>query len=231
MKSLRKILSSLILLVLVLILFFSHDAIGKFLISLRKITPIFFENCENSEVVNLLKIENNRLKFELSALRDEKIKTSLLPYRKARVYSRYPFNDWARIIIDLGLRDGIREGMPVVLKPGIILGKVVNTKRDESEVMTLFDPEWRSSVAIGLSRSKALLEGGKEPKLEFISQEVQLKEGDDILNISPELPMNFSLGSLGSLIEVPHEAWRTASLKINYNPEIIEEVFVVFDFP
>ncbi|MDI6820672.1 MAG: rod shape-determining protein MreC [Patescibacteria group bacterium] len=231
MKSLRKILSSLILLVLVLILIFSHNAVGIFLISFKKIATSFFESCEKSEVFKVIEIENNRLKLELSALREEKIKSSLSQYRKARVYSRYPFNDRARLIIDLGLRDGIKEGMPIVLMPGVILGKVIEVKKNQSEVITLFDPEWRSSVAIGLLRAKALLKGGKEPKLELIPRDIQLKEGDDVLNISPELPMNFSLGSLNNLSEAPHEVWRTADLETNYNPEIIEEVLVVFDFP
>ncbi|MDI6734128.1 MAG: rod shape-determining protein MreC [Patescibacteria group bacterium] len=230
MKSLRKILGSFILLTIILVFIFSHNFIGSLLKNLKGVAAGFWGRCINSERLQVLQVENNRLKSEIALLGQKKNSVNSLRYKEALVYSRYPFNDRTKLIIDLGLNQDMKEGMAVALAPGVLLGKIIKVKNNQSEVMTLFDPEWRSSVNIGSSRIKALLKGGKEPRLEFIPQDVQLSGDEEVFNVSPEFPMNFSLGNLSGLSNVPYEIWRTADLKINYNPEIIEKVLVVLDF-
>src|SRR3989344_6438665 len=141
------------------------------------IIPKFFRvSSKTNQQISELYLENQSLKSRLEANLPE-FKGEL---KLAKVYSSYPFNDKNEIAINLGSVDGIKESMPVVLGPDILLGEVKKVFEHYSLVRTIFDPEWRLAVRIGENKINALLEGGIEPSLTTIDKNKILNEGDFI---------------------------------------------------
>ena len=181
------------------------------------------------EEVEALRLENLALKIELEALK-EKSQVALDSYAAAKVYSRYPFNDRRLLTINLGEKDRVRIGMPVLAMEGVLLGRVSEVFGRQSSVETIFDPAWRSSVVVG-KETKALLEGGVTPTLNLISKESVVGAGDLILNTSPEFPLGLLLGEVRNVAPASDDVWLTAKINTLYNLDDLSEVLVVTNFP
>ena len=182
------------------------------------------------EELQALELENKALRSELNELREEKniISDS---YLRAKVYSRYPFNNHRLIIVNLGEADGVRVGMPVLAREGVLLGRVKSVFGRQSVVETVFDPAWRSSVIIGPEKVKALVEGGVTPSLTLITKGSVISPKDAVLNTSPEFPLGLFLGEVGEIKPTADDIWLTAGLKPLYEPEGFTEVLIVVNFP
>lgn len=151
----------------------------------------------------LLLGENEYLRSEL-----EETRIAVLGNIKpANVYSRYPFADRNILVIDQGSDQDIKEGMPVLAARGVLLGKVGKVSKNFSEVQTIFDPTWRSSVGIGDQEVKALLVGGAVPSLDLIESTAAVNDGDAVFNISPDFPYGLAIGQLADLRKPPAQPW------------------------
>jgi len=191
----------------------------------------FFNPPASLEEITTLKLENQALLNEIMMLKGTVENVPDYHYKTAAVYSRYPLNDRSLIIISAGAEDGIVPGMPVMVREGILLGKVKSVSRTQSEVETIFSPRWKSSVSIGNTRAKAVLQGGATPSLELISKEESVREGEGVSNISPEFPLYTSLGTLESLRSPSNDVWQYGVLGLSYSIQDITSVFVLIDFP
>ena len=182
-----------------------------------------------------IRLENQSLRQELDSAKAKlteggKIAANGLDYLEANVYSRYPFNDRKLLIIDRGSDDGVGVGMPVFAEKNILIGQVSGVKSRQAEVRTIFDPAWRSSVAIGKSGIQALLKGGYYPELNLIPQDAVLFPGDEILNISPDFPLHSFVGALKDLEEDSGGIWQNAKVALDYGIENLDRVLVITDF-
>lgn len=178
-----------------------------------------------------LSLENESLKKQIELLNFPREKTERYRYKIAQVYSHYPFNDAGLTIIDLGIDDGVRVGMPVVVKEGILLGRIKNAKRTQSEVETIFSPEWKTSVKIGNSGIKAVLNGGPTPNIDLIPVDGDVAFGDEVVNGAPEFPIDSLLGTLSEITKSANDAWKKSSLKLPYKIESLNTVLIIVDFP
>lgn len=218
MRSLRRtIFSVLILTLLVLFWFYRFDIVG------------FLKNLEYDREFQNLKLENEVLKFQLGQLTQGAVVAGEENLLMAALYSSYPFNDQARLIINLGFNGGLDVGMPVLAAKGVLLGRVTEVKKNLSEVQTIFDPIWRSSVGIGNAKIKALLVGGNIPRLTLIAKETMPAAGEDVLNFSPEYPYGLFLGRILEVDYNSAEPWASASLETFYNLNALDQVLVVTD--
>ncbi|MFH0806765.1 MAG: rod shape-determining protein MreC [Candidatus Brennerbacteria bacterium] len=182
--------------------------------------------------------ELSRLRTEVEALRAERavlIEAGIPPFsadlRKAPVYSRYPYGAEGLLTIALGAHDGIKEGFPVFATPGTLLGRVTRVEQTRSEVMTIFNPAWRSSVRFGTSDVKALLEGGESPRLTLIPRGKELAEHTRVVSVDPTFPFGLFIGTSGAVQEETAEPWRTAAFEAPYRESDLEEVLVLVNFP
>ncbi len=180
-----------------------------------------------------LEAKNQELKTELSLIKERARLTGTERYRfkAAEVYSRYPFNDQSVVFINLGSEDGIREDMAVFASPGVLLGKVKKVGRTQSEVETIFSAMWKTSVAVGEEKVKAVYVGGAIPKLDFIPKEAKIKSGDKIVNLSPDVPLGVLLGEVSEASVASYEVWQNAEVTPLFSPESFSMVFVLVDFP
>lgn len=210
-----------------LALFFFRGEIQKFFAAVRSLAVSFSDRSFSYVSFKEIESENQRLKFELESLKKKFPPARDSNYLKAEVYSRYPFNDRGLLIINLGAEDGLEAGLPVLTESGVPLGLVKTIKKTQSEVLTIFDPNWKSSVAIGESRTKAVLKGGVWPTLELIPEDAKITEGDVVMNISPEFPIDLIMGNAVNIKKSAEDVWFTAGFKALYESEDVDKVKVL----
>lgn len=220
----------LLALIFLLALFFYRGQIGNFLYTLRQTVNYFFKGPADYKRLLVLERENKEIKFELENLQTEKGQDNKFHYLISGVYTRYPFSDRNLLVVNAGLKDGLNIGMPVLAAKGILLGQIKTIGRTKSEVLTIFDPRWRSAVVIGSSRIKALLKGGWPPKLELIPLDSGFKEGDEVFNVSPEFPLNLFLGKVKRVEKDQSGFWLSGELETNFKSEELAEVIIITNF-
>lgn len=184
----------------------------------------FTSNSDSGEC-EFLAWENERLKFELLKYKEETGRETE-PGLTAEVFSRYPFNNKERLVVNLD-GDDIEADLPVLSPGGYLLGKISAVGIWRSEVQTIFDPEWRSSVAIGDAKTKAVLKGGQPPKLELIPKDAEVEEGEMVFNISPDFPYGKLIGKIQDIKENAEKTWYTASIQVPYTLDEITEIIVL----
>ncbi|MDO8556933.1 MAG: rod shape-determining protein MreC [Candidatus Jorgensenbacteria bacterium] len=165
----------------------------------------------------------------LKAQRADAIRTR--HYIEARLYSRYPFNDQGVIVVAAGSDDGVRLDMPVLAREGVLFGRISAVRRTQSEVETIFDPAWRSSVYIGEKNTKAVLRGGKTPVIEFVPKEAAIQKGEIITNSSPNFPLGASAGTILLVHAVDRDLWQSADIDPGYTLNDVQSALIVTDFP
>jgi rod shape-determining protein MreC len=161
----------------------------------------------------------------------QQLKEDKYHYKIAEIYSRYPFNDQSMVVINLGSADGIKEGMPVFLERGVLFGKVRTVRRTQSDVETIFNTSWKTSVSIGTGNVKAVYVGGPIPTLDFIPKDAKIAAGDSILNIAPDLPLHVSLGTVLSMDPSSYDVWQRAKISPDFDLNTFNTVLVMIDFP
>ncbi len=237
MSSFRVLVLGLVLILVLGSAFLGRTAIAGFFSNLHLIfagagDPGFsYANFKNLET------ENAGLKMELANY--ERLKnatgTIVLGGRyaivSAEVYSDYPWNDYSAIAIGAGSRDGLKPGMPVVAAGGALIGKIKTVAGTQSEVETIFDPAWRSAVAIGAGRVKALLSGGTAPSLSLVPKNSGVLAGDAVTSIASDLPMDLPVGQVASISETPSGLWASAQAALPWDPGNLNMVYVITNFP
>lgn len=202
-------------------------ALGSFGTAVSRI----FSSPPAAEEVTALRLRVKDLEQKLREANATSTAAGKYHYKIANVYSKYPYNDEGTLVVDVGSADGIKAGMPVMASEGVLLGKIIAVRRTQSEVITIFSPNWKSSAGIGLSGAKAVVEGGITPTLDLIPRGVDVKEGEDVVNLSPDYPFRAYLGTLEQMVAVPNDIWRRAELSVPYRFEELNTVLVVIDFP
>lgn len=204
----------------------------NFLADARTFFESFSERSFSYQKFRELQLENAGLRNEIKLFKNSPLSANReFDYRTAEIFSRYPFDERGTVVINLGGEDGMKEGLPVLAKEGVLFGKIKSVKRTQSEVLTFFDSSWRSGVSVGEAGVKAVLRGGAAPVLEFIESEQGIKTGDRVLNISPEFPLRLLVGELGEIKKSPRDVWFAADIKTDYEIESLNEVLVLTDFP
>ncbi|MEK7630070.1 MAG: rod shape-determining protein MreC [Patescibacteria group bacterium] len=230
MKSIRIFIASFLLLVLALLFIFYHQNINIFLKGFRNFSRSFFDRSFSYGNLKDLEVENQQLKATLALLKQKNEKSDekkLITF----VYSNYPFNDNGLLIINAGSKDGVKEMMPVVSLTGALIGRISAVKNNLSEVQTIFSPDFRSSVVIGNSRTKAVLRGGNIPYLEFVQKTAKINDSDGVFNISSEYPFNLFLGNIHNLVVTPQDSWLKTEFTPAYSVNDLDKVVVILNFP
>ena len=209
------------------IFFFRSEATGAFLAARGFVEGLF--NSTNYRTLTTLKTENASLKKQLEKFSAVEKKDGS-QFLEARVYSRYPFNDKNVIVIDKGFADGIAEGMPVLAAKNILLGRVKGVQRFQSEVITIFDPDWKTSASIGTTHIKTVLNGANTPHAELIPKDAPVAAGDEIVNSAQEFPLGLLIGTIKSVTLDEKKVWQIADIDVPYAIEDIDSVLVMTNF-
>ena len=218
-----------------ILLFFYRGEFSAFLGNARLFVVSFFDRSFDYQTFTNLKIENQKIKAELKNLEESpaiiKPITHNFKYLNIPIYVFYPFSVKSSLVINVGSENNIKIGMPIAISDGVLLGKISKVERTQSNVLTIFDPNWKSSITIGEFKEKALLSGANVPRITLISEKAKIKEGDNVFNFSSDFPLGFLLGTIKNLKKDSSNSWLEADLDVLYNPEDLREVSIITDFP
>ncbi len=230
MKTAKGIIRALILLACFVVFFFFRGEASRSFSYLHDLALSVFDPGYSYAALREERLKNASLAEELRGLKNPapfRVSATVL---SARVYSRYPFSDKNRIAIDKGFEDGITEGMPVLAEQGVLLGRVSAVRRVQSEVETIADPAWKTSVAVGEARVRAVLEGGVPPRIGLIPKEAAIREGDPVTNIDPDFPMGLLIGTARAAGDDAKKVWLAADVELPYRIDDLQSVFVMTHF-
>jgi len=122
--------------------------------------------------------ENKNLRKVLDA-ENIKINKSNIVLAKVLVDRNSPF--LKTIIVNKGTQSGIKKGMPVT-QNNYLVGRIVETNYLSSRVLLLNDLNSRIPVTLDENNSQAILTGSgtRDPKLEYLPDEYEFKEGVNV---------------------------------------------------
>lgn len=187
--------------------------------------------------------ENNELASQIADLKDQKKENEilrkqleLLPRSKyelegAFIIGRDPRGTESWILIDKGKSSGIKEGMPVIVSEGILVGKIEEVFSDSSKIILLTDSASFVNAVDLETGAKGILSG--EYSLGII---LGMVEQSDVLNIGDQvitsglggsLPKGFLIGRIQQIYNTQDKLFQQAVVipKIEYSD--LDIVFVV----
>jgi len=195
------------------------------------------ENIELQHKYNQLLYENSQLityKYENKKLRDilKFTENNDYNYLLANVIGR-DLNRANTLIIDKGVNNGIKNGYPVIVDKGILVGKVIDAKNDIAIVLLLTDN--LSSIAVSTLDINKIIgiakgEFGLSIKVELIPQDIDIKQGNVIITsgLESNIPSGLILGEVNRVISNENDLFKTVTISptINYEEIMILSVII-----
>jgi rod shape-determining protein MreC len=162
---------------------------------------------ENSQLKSY-KLENKKLKELLNYFQEKEFS-----YLTAKVIGRDIDKD-NTLLINLGKDQGIREGYPVVVDNGIIIGKIIDAKDNISTILLVTDNLSQLAIStIDINKTTGLAKGefGLSIKVELIPQDLEIKEQDLIITSGAEenIPRGLILGKVNRIISHKNDLFQS----------------------
>jgi len=121
------------------------------------------------------------------------------------------------LVVNRGLRDGVKEGNAVVISSGVLIGKVAKAEEESSLVRLLNDNQSKVAATI-LNHDKSLgvIEGGYgiSVRMNFIPQQEDVRVGDLIITSGLEtgMPRGLLIGNVAAVEKEAYEPFQRATL-------------------
>jgi rod shape-determining protein MreC len=138
------------------------------------------------------------------------------------------------VIINIGSRDGVAVGMPVVTGGAAMIGRIVRTSPNLAYVQLINDPDSQVAAMLQQSRVTGLLEGSDEGVLMMtdILPDEDVQEGETIITsaIGGMLPRGLILGQVTSIEYLESDLFQRAVVRPAVDFRRLETVLVVTEF-
>jgi rod shape-determining protein MreC len=182
-------------------------AIRDFFSNAWRVFDVYDENArlrdENQQLLKwketALRLEHQNSRYE--ALLNVKLDPSI-EYVTGRVVSDTGGPFVQMFIINIGKRDGVRDGQAVIDEDGLV-GKVLGAGHTASRVLMLSDLNSRVPILVEPSNYKAVLVGdnAKNPSVRFLPQSAQVQIGDRVVTSGDggELPPGLPVGVISEI--------------------------------
>ncbi len=139
------------------------------------------------------------------------------------------------LVINVGSRDGVAVGMPVVTGGAAMVGRIARTSPNLSYVQLVNDPQSRVAAMLQQSRVTGIVEGSDEGVLLMtnILPDEQVAEGETIItsSIGGLLPRGLILGQVESISYQESDLFQQAAVRSAVDFRHIETVLVITEFP
>jgi rod shape-determining protein MreC len=192
---------------------------------------------ENEE----LRRENGTLKLQITQLQSKAAEAdrlaALLKFRQtnvdvpmvaARVIGASADSASQTIYLDRGERDGIRRNMGVITPDGVV-GKVIESYRDTSQVLLLTDKESGVGAMLSDSRIQSPVGGTGEPLLvmKYVPSDDNVNLGERVVTSGMDriFPHDLPVGEISEI--KPGNPFKLVRVRPAANLERLEEVFVL----
>ena len=194
-----------------------------------------------------LRLENDRLRADLAAIREERARAAdvdeLLNLQTARRGETFTFaavigrdpNPLRHVIaINRGDGDGLREGMPVLGRGGALVGTVEQVQEGMSWVRLITDAKSDVNAVIQESRALALASGQANGtiSMQFQAQGVEVKPGDTVLTsgLGGLYPRELLLGRVTKVEGNALDVFKRAEVEPAVRLSSLESVAVLTSF-
>lgn len=175
--------------------------------------------------------ENKTLRRYLKFFTDNKY-----DYVMANVVSRevasFSANERNKLIINKGLKDGVREGLVVVNDLGLVVGRIVKAKDNLAEVSLLIDKSCRLAISVQNEEGVAGVaqgEAGLTVKVDFIPQTKVINEGQLVVTsgLENDVPGGLVIGKVSQLDKASNELWQQAVVEVSADLDNLKIVSVI----
>lgn len=188
-----------------------------------------------SRAVRLLEEKNAGLETisaRLQAVEDEnkilREQLQLLPRAKynlasAEVISTAKDGIKEALIINKGSSQGIKEGMPVIINEGIVIGRVAKTDSYTSAVILLNDSDFRLVATVQGTKAQGLLRGNKnvDISLEEVPRNQEIRIGDKVVTTGLDglFPPDLLVGFVRTIDSPENQIFQNAKINspANFN--------------
>jgi len=200
-------------------------------------------NTELEELVNNLMVENVQLK-ELE--RENDTLRQLLNYTRNNPQLTYetttirgrsvgvdPTNLLYFIYVDVGARDGVADGMPVITDRGLV-GRVTASGPNSAQVLMLIDPASSVNAIIQGSRVTGVVRGNIDGtvSMERIPPSEKVNPGDIVLTsgLGGNFPDKLVIGQITEVIQRDQDMFQVARIRPTVDFGKLETMLIVTSF-
>jgi len=126
--------------------------------------------------------------------------------------------DGSGLLINRGMRDGLRVGLAVVNEEGIVVGQIVEVKDTIARICLTTSPGCQLAAAIqNESKTQGLTDGnlGLTIKMSYIPQLEKINVGDTIISsgLGGNIPRGLVIGRVASIFNESNEVWQEATIE------------------
>ncbi|MDO8577487.1 MAG: rod shape-determining protein MreC [Candidatus Wildermuthbacteria bacterium] len=148
---------------------------------------------------------------------------------EAHILARDPGEN--SILIDIGGKEGVKSGMPVITPSSVLIGKVGEVLNDFSKVLLVSHPEVSFDGKVAKKDISGLVKGNGRFGADFslVSKEKGLEKGDIVVTTKLGLvfPENLLVGEVQSLSSNPADPFQSATLGLFSKEENAGLFFVI----
>ena len=209
----------------------------------RDLRDLRARNEQLEGLVDQLMIENVRLKEVEAQNEDLRKKLNFAEIHPqyvlkaaqvvGRVIGSEPNNFMSVLIIDVGKRDGIAKGMPVVTERGLA-GHIHDVGANWSKVLLIIDPSSSVAALAQSSRAPGLVSGrlGQDLVMSYIPQEDVISVGDVILTsgMGGNYPKGLVIGQVTEVRQRDIDTFQQATVSPSVSFRMLETVQVLTSF-
>jgi len=185
--------------------------------------------------------ENAELRTALAAATEAAAQSTFMVERRligrqARVFARSADPTTHVVAIDAGTDDGIQVGFPVIIRNGLMIGRIQSVEANSAQVLLTIDN--RSSLTSVMSDNPAaqgVISGvrGLSLTMRLIPQSEELRIGQIAVTSGTEdsVPPGLVLGEVDRIDKQPGSVLQSASLKPLYRVAQLDAITVVTGIP
>jgi rod shape-determining protein MreC len=175
----------------------------------RRLVALSIDKAKYEQLIQ----ENQELKEVLGYIERSDL-TSIM----ATIIARSNTIQTSTFSIDRGEQDGIKVGDPVIVKDGVLIGKVISVTQKSSTVRTLSDPAVATAVSLlNQSQTIGVAEGmaGNLLKLNFIPQETVIEIDNLVVTsgLEPRIPSGLLVGIINDVRPEPNAPFLEAVIE------------------
>lgn len=143
-------------------------------------------------------------------------------------------NQSGLVIIDVGSENAIAAGMPVITEDKLLVGKVVETDKNFSKVLTVFNPSLKVAVKTQDSKASGISIGdySKNILMDFVVKEKNLNQNETVLTSAKDgvFPEGLVIGTIRDFQSRPENLFQIVNINSELDVYELDRVLVLTKF-